>query len=99
MNKQYEGHPYDGEPVNRQEGETAAFVVSLVSLFLLGPFGLIGSIIALVLTHRARKRGQDSSMLTASLVMGIIGCVLSALIVLFLMYLLVVAITIHTIAM
>ncbi len=78
MEKEYEGHPYAGEPQNRHEGETTPFVLSVLSLVFPGVVGLVLGIIALVKVSKLKKRGQKGSMITASYVMGIVGIVLSA---------------------
>ena len=80
MENEYQGHPYSGEPCNRHEGETAPFVLSILSLVFPAIIGLVLSIIALVKISALRRRGQNGPMVTASLVIAIIGCSLSALI-------------------
>lgn len=81
MENEYTGHPYQGEPENRHEGETAPFVLSILSIVSPGLVGLVLSIIALVKVSKLKNRGQKSSMITASYTMSIIGIVLSVFVI------------------
>ena len=70
-------NPYNEPNVVKSVNDTPPLVLSILSLVFPGLVGMILGIISLVKVSKLSKDGYNTSKITASYVMGIIGIVLS----------------------